>query len=117
MYIIDVQTPSKLITYKNRQVRTPASFLVPEKDIQFFKVMLRQVGAEEYTVQSKSDVDHLQKEYELSNEFIQEKDKNQEVPIEELEEIKNLEKLEDPEDYDGENRSILDQLVMDAKRE
>jgi hypothetical protein len=102
MYILDVKTPNKLLTHKGRSVRTPAIFTITKAEIKMFEVMLRQVGAEEYSVRSKDEVD---KELALQKEFI---------PIKEIQEEVIIEEILDDED---ETRSVLDQLVKDAEKE
>lgn len=102
MYILDVKTPNKLLTHKGRSVRTPATFTITKAEIKMFEVMLRQVGAEEYSVRSKDEVD---KELALQKESI---------PIKEIQEEVIIEEMLDDED---ETRSVLDQLVKDAEKE
>lgn len=101
-YILEVKTPNKLLSHKGRSVRTPAEFTLTEKEVKLFKVMLHQVGAEEYSIRSKDEVD---KEFSLNDVF---------VPIKEIEEEVIIEELTDDED---ETRSVLDQLVRDSEKE
>jgi len=100
-YILEVKTPNKLLTHKGRPIRTPAKFTLTKEEVKLFKVMLRQVGAEEYSIRSKDEVD---KEFNLYKKF---------VPVTEVEEVV----IEEIFDDENETRSILDQLVMDSKKE
>ena len=103
MYILDVKTPNKLLTHKGRQIRTPAQFVITEKEIKMFKVKFHQVGVDDYTIRSKDEVD---KELALRKEsYVVPEEVKEEIVIEEIE--------DDPE----ETRSILDQLVKDAEKE
>lgn len=104
MYILDVKTPNKLLTHRGRTVRTPAKFPVTESELKTLKVMLRQVGAEEFTIRSKEEVDReIQERKEL--EAIEVPEVHQEVIIEEL------------MDNEEETRSVLDKLIRDAEKE
>lgn len=102
MYILEVKSPNKLLTHKGRSVRTPANFTITKAEIKMFEVMLRQVGAEDYSIRSKDEVD---KELALQQKS---------VPVEEIQEEVIIEEMLDDED---ETRSVLDQLVKDAEKE
>lgn len=101
-YILDVKTPNKLLSHKGRLIRTPAKFTLTEKEVKLFRVMLHQVGGDDYSIRSKDEVD---KEFSLNNKF---------VPIEEIQEEVVIEELTDDE---NETRSVLDQLVKDSEKE
>jgi hypothetical protein len=103
MYILEVNTPNKLLMHKGRSIRTPATFTITKKDIKKFKLLLHQAGVEEYSIKSKR------------------KDDTEEVILPEqilplLQEIQEEVKIEILDDED-ETRSILNQLVKDAKEE
>jgi len=99
-YTLEVKTPNKLLLHKGRSVRTPAKFTLTEQEVKLFRVMLRQVGAEEYSIRSKDEVDG---QVSLEKKFTPEE--VEEVIIEEI------------ADSEEETKSILDQLVRDSKKE
>lgn len=111
MQILDVKTPGKLLEYRGRVIRTPASFSITEAEIKKFKVMLNQAGITEYTLRSKDEVDKeklLRHNTEkVEDIFIDPKNKNgnNEVIIEEI------------MDSEEETKSVLDQLIKDAEKE
>jgi hypothetical protein len=111
MYTLEVKTPNKILTHRGLTVRTPAIFSIHEREIKLFEVMLRQVGADDYTLKNEAEVDDqvqvevIKKKNEQPEETQIETKKTKEVIIEEI------------MDDDEETRSVLDQLIKDAEKE
>jgi hypothetical protein len=101
MYILEVNTPNKLLVHRGRSVRTPAKFTITEKEIKTFEVMLHQVGAEEYSIRSKEKVDIKISHHAKS------------IPAIEFEEEVVIEEILDDE---SETKSVLEKLVKNAKK-
>lgn len=111
MFILDVKTPGKMLDYRGKSIRTPAQFVITHAELRKFEVVLRQVGATEYTIRSKDEVDREileRKEAEKVDEIYTDpegQEENKEAIIEEL------------MDSEEETRSVLDQLIKDAEKE
>lgn len=103
MYILDVKTPGKLLSHRGRSIRTPAQFSVTEKELKKFKVMLNQLGAMEYKVRSKEEVDK-----ELFTRKPQE-----DIDISPMSGEVVVEEIMDSEE---ETKSVLDQLIKNAEK-
>jgi len=103
MYILEVNTPNKLLMHKGRSIRTPATFTITKEDIKKYKVLLHQAGVEEYSIRSKSKVDV--EDIALPEQIL--------PTFQEIQEEVKIEILDD----EDETRSILDQLVKDAKED
>jgi len=103
MYILEVKTPGKLLNHRGRTIRTPAKFDITEKEIKNFKMVLRQVGAEDYSIRSK-EVDKEKNEYK-------------EISIPEPKEVTHEVIVEEIMDDEEETKSVLDQLIKDSEKE
>ena len=107
MYIVEVKTPGKVLTFKNREVRTPADFEVEDREIKTFKVMLRQEGVSDYNIRSKEEVNKENKV--IKNTLLELPEFNREEDTVIVEEIM----MDDEE----ETKSVLDELIKDAEKE
>jgi len=92
--VVEIKTPSKKITYKNRVVRSPVKFEIFENELELLEGQLRQMCVEDYSVRPLK----VTTEDDSFDEVLLQKD--DEVLIEDLcEEI--------------EPKSILDKLIKD----
>lgn len=95
-YKVRVETPGKLIFFKNRKVRTPFELDLTDHELERFKVSLHLAGVEEYSVNEIKETDDVE-EYI----FIPQKE---EVVIEDL----NIDEIDEP-------TTILEKLLRDDK--
>jgi tmRNA-binding protein len=96
-YRVRVETPGKLIFFKNRKVRTPFELDLTEHELEIFKVSLHLAGVEEYSVNEIKKTDDDVEESIIIPQ-------KEEVVIEDL----NIDEIDEP-------TTILEKLLRDDK--
>ena len=54
-YRVIISEPNMFIIHKGRQLRTPVNIKIPESELELFKMKIRQLGINEYSIDDFSE--------------------------------------------------------------